>query len=158
MSENNLDCHSLGEWCCCHLARNGATHLTLQGALHGKEWLGLQCREHWGWNLYFSRQQALRAVWFAKNVPLSQRMLPGPGRQGDGKVWLIEDSCLPFQVLNKAVSAGYLPRAPSPHNVLSEPCLPPQAPFKAEQLATCSQTHSREWFHLEKQKQKKIPH
>lgn len=29
MFENNLDCHSLGVWCYCHLARNGATHLTM---------------------------------------------------------------------------------------------------------------------------------
>lgn len=30
MSANNLDCHSLGEWCDCHLARNGATHLPMR--------------------------------------------------------------------------------------------------------------------------------
>ena len=30
MSEDILDCHSLGEWCYCHPARNVAKHLTMR--------------------------------------------------------------------------------------------------------------------------------
>lgn len=116
--------------------------------LYHEELFCPQCQQCQGWEPLSEKTAATQSCeicWEFSIFP-KKRYLVQEDRPGQG---MTEDVFLLFWVLNKQSSVHWSsihPRETSPNSVLSKPCLLYQAPFKAEKLATCSQTHSGELF------------